>query len=84
MPIIQKNPTQELRLVARNLGFVAVAIVLFMMKRQYAGPFQELVFAYGGNVTVSFALYFSSLGSGIMISPRFGGVIAAVMVLVCV
>ncbi|HOJ04012.1 MAG TPA: hypothetical protein PK916_08415 [Bacteroidota bacterium] len=84
MPIIKKNPTQELRLVARNLGFVAVAIVLFMMKRQYAGPFQQLVFAYGGNVTVSFALYFSSLGSCILISPRFGGVMAAVLVLVCV
>jgi len=83
MPITPKNPTQELRAVARNLGFVAVAIVLFLMKKQYAGPFEELVVAYGGNVTVSFALYFVFLRM-CMMSPRFGGLIAAVLVLVCV
>jgi glycopeptide antibiotics resistance protein len=53
------------------------------MKRQYAGPFQELVQSYAGNVTVSFALYFVFLRMCMML-PRFGRLIAAALVLVCV
>lgn len=83
MAIIQERPTLEWRSVARNLAFAAVAVMLFLMKRRYAGPFQELIGAYAGNVTVSFALYFVILGL-CMMSPRFGGVIAAVLVLACV
>jgi|APLow6443716910_1056828.scaffolds.fasta_scaffold359988_1 glycopeptide antibiotics resistance protein len=83
MAIIQENPTLELRSVARNLAFVAVAVMLFLMKKQYAGPFQELIGAYAGNVTVSFALYFV-FQRLCMMSPRFGRVIAAALVLACV
>ena len=83
MTDIQENKILEFRSVARNLLFVAVAIVLFLMKRQYAGPFQELVQSYAGNVTVSFALYFVFLRMCMML-PRFGRLIAAALVLVCV
>jgi glycopeptide antibiotics resistance protein len=83
MTDIQENKILEFRSVARNLLFVAVAIILFLMKRQYAGPFQELVQSYAGNVTVSFALYFVFLRMCMML-PRFGRLIAAALVLVCV
>jgi hypothetical protein len=83
MTDIQENKILEFRAVARNLLFVAVAIILFLMKRQYAGPFQELVQSYAGNVTASFALYFVFLRMCMMV-PRFGRLIAATLVLVCV
>ncbi len=83
MAEIQENTTFEFRSVARNLLFVALAVVLFLMKRQYAGPFQELIHSYAGNVTVSFALYFAFLRL-CMMSPRFGRFIAAALVLACV
>jgi hypothetical protein len=83
MTDIQENKILEFRAVARNLLFVAVAIIFFLMKREYAGPFQELVQSYAGNVTVSFALYFVFLRMCMMV-PRFGRLIAATLVLVCV
>ncbi len=63
--------------------FVLPAIALLLLKPQYTGPFRELVYSYAGNVTVSFALYFVVLKL-CMSSPRFGRVIAAAVVLVCV
>ncbi len=83
MADIEANRTFEFRSVTRNLFFVAVAIVLFLMKRQYTGPFQDLVQSYSGNLTVSFALYFVFLRMCMML-PRFGRLIAAALVLVCV
>jgi glucan phosphoethanolaminetransferase (alkaline phosphatase superfamily) len=73
----------ESRSAVRNVLFVAIAIVLFLLKGQYSGPYRELVHSYGGNVTVSFALYFVFLKL-CMMSPRFGRLIAAVAVLACV
>lgn len=43
---------------ARNVVIVLLAIGIFMLKREYAGPYEELVQSYGGNFFVSFALYF--------------------------
>jgi len=83
MADIEPNIPFEFRSVARNLLFVAIAIALFLMKRQYVGPFQELVHSYAGNVTVSFALYLVFLRMCMML-PRFGRLIAAASVLVCV
>jgi hypothetical protein len=42
----------------RNVVFVLAGLALFVLKRQYAGPLQEIVQAYAGNLSVSFALYF--------------------------
>lgn len=67
----------------RNVLFVLPAIGLLLFKRQYAGPFQDLIQSYAGNVTVSFALYFVVLKI-CMSWPRFGRVIAVAVVLVCV
>lgn len=43
---------------ARNVLFVLVGIAGLLLKRHYAGPFQELVYSYAGNFCVSFAVYF--------------------------
>ncbi len=79
----QRNTRSEFRSVVRNILFVFLAVVLFLMKRQYSGPGQELVHAYGGNLTVSFALYFVFLKLCMML-PRYGRLVAAAVVLACV
>jgi len=63
--------------------FVAIAIILFLLKGQYSGPYRVLIYSYGGNVTVSFAFYFVFLKL-CMMSPRLGRLIAAGAVLACV
>lgn len=83
MANIPKNTALDSSLVLRNLLFVALAIIPFLLKRQYSGPSQELIHSYVGNVTVSFALYFVFLRL-CMMSPRFGRLIAAAVVLACV
>jgi hypothetical protein len=42
----------------RNVFFVLAGIAVFLLKRQYAGPLEETVHAYAGNLSISFALYF--------------------------
>lgn len=78
-----RYPIFDSRSVARNLLFVFLAIALFLLKGRYSGPFQELIYSYAGNVTVSFALYFVFLKLCLM-SPGYGRLIAAASVLACV
>jgi hypothetical protein len=42
----------------RNVIFVLLGVAALVLKKQYAGPFAELVYSYGGNVAASFAVYF--------------------------
>ena len=35
--------------------------VVLVLKRHYAGPFDEMVHSYAGNISVSFALYFVAI-----------------------
>jgi hypothetical protein len=44
----------------RNVLFVLLGVGVLMLKDSYAGPMQDLVRSYAGNVFVSFALYFVS------------------------
>lgn len=46
---------------ARNVFLVAIGIALFLFRRSYEGPLQDLVHAYAGNLSISFALYFVCL-----------------------
>jgi hypothetical protein len=50
-----------------RIGLVLLGVAGLLAKRHYTGPFQDLVFSYGGNAAVSFAVYFivgvSSLGA---------------------
>ena len=79
----QRQRAFDSRSELRNVLFVLPAIGLLLVKHQYTGPFQELIYSYAGNVTVSFALYFVVLKL-CMSSPQFGRVIAVAVVLVCV
>jgi len=40
----------------RRVALVLLGVAAFLLKPAYHGPLAELVHAYGGNVTVSFAL----------------------------
>jgi hypothetical protein len=51
-------PTSDIRAKTRNVGFVLLSIAVFLLKHQYAGPLQDAVYSYLGNISVSFALYF--------------------------
>ena len=42
----------------RNLVLILLGILVLVFKRHYTGPLEELVYAYGSNISVSFALYF--------------------------
>jgi hypothetical protein len=44
--------------IARNLLYVLVGAAALVLKRHYAGPGEQLVHSYGGNIAVSFAIYF--------------------------
>jgi hypothetical protein len=41
----------------RNVGFVLLRIAVLLLKRDYAGPIDDLVRACAGNLSISFALY---------------------------
>lgn len=44
--------------IARNVLFVLLGVMALVLKRHYTGPFVEIVYSYGGNVSASFAVYF--------------------------
>jgi hypothetical protein len=51
-------PTPILADRARNVTFVLAGIAVLLLKGHYSGPGSEVVHSYGGNLGVSFALYF--------------------------
>ena len=59
---------------ARYVFFILLGVAVLMLKRHYSGPFLEWVHSYGGNLSVSFAVYFvvriltSDLGYGKLIT----------------
>ena len=67
---------------ARNLLFVFLGAALFLFKRHYSGPLDEIVHAYVGNLSVSFAVYF--LFANLELPQRFKGVLPAVAALAVV
>jgi hypothetical protein len=68
--------------MAIRLALVLLGVAGLLTKRRYGGPFQDLVLSHGGNVSVSFAVYFllaaSSLGA------RLGSIAAALGALLAV
>ncbi|MDH3399998.1 MAG: hypothetical protein OEM03_03435 [Chromatiales bacterium] len=66
----------------RNVFFALLGAAGLVFKPLYAGPFQEFVLSYGGNFSVSFALYFAAINASVNTAyPRF---LAALLVLVAV
>jgi len=55
---MSKQSESPITTKTRNVLFVLVGIAGLLLKRHYAGPFQELVYSYAGNFCVSFAVYF--------------------------
>ena len=53
----------------RNLVFILFGVLVLVFKRYYSGPFEELVHAYGSNISVSFAIYFIIL-IGLEVLPQ--------------
>jgi len=41
-----------------SVAFALLGVLGLVLKREYSGPFEEIVLAYGGNVAASFAVYF--------------------------
>jgi hypothetical protein len=66
----------------RNVFFVAVGIALLLLKRHYTGPLQEIVNAYLGNVSASFALYFVCMN--LQLRPAVQRVVAVSLTLAAV
>lgn len=59
----------------RNVLLVLLGAAGLILKGRYAGPFQELVRGYGGNVAASFAVYFIVLN--LPFPPRYARLGAA-------
>ncbi len=54
---VTPNITEKMR----NIGFIMIGVAVLVFKRHYSGPFESIVYAYAGNVAVSFAVYFNAL-----------------------
>ncbi len=50
-------------MTTRNVVFALIGASALALKRLYGGPLSEVVYAYGGNCVVSFALYFAALSA---------------------
>lgn len=46
---------------ARYMVFIILGIAILVVKPVYSGPGEDIVYAYAGNASVSFALYFLAL-----------------------
>ena len=59
---------------ARYVFFILLGVAALVLKRHYSGPYSEWVYSYGGNFSVSFAVYFvvriltSDLGYGKLVT----------------
>jgi len=47
----------------RNVAFAVIGAAALVLKGAYSGPLQEVVHSYGGNFSVSFALYFACVNA---------------------
>jgi len=65
---------------ARNIVFAMIGAAALVLKSSYAGPFDEIVNAYGGNFAASFALYFAAVSAtqGFR-RPRLGAALSALL-----
>jgi hypothetical protein len=66
----------------RNVILILVGVAILLLKRSYAGPLEQIVHSYAGNVSVSFALYFNFLN--LNLKPGINRVVAAASALTVV
>jgi len=79
-----QNIKFDFNTIFRNLFFIFLGAGLLFMKRQYSGPLEDLVYSYGGNIVVSFALYFVFINPFVQIQLRARRVLVALMTLALV
>ena len=74
VPTFQFASDSETAVKTRSIVFVLLGVAVLVLKRYYTGPLHEVVYAYAGNLSISFALYFYlrfSLGTVAYIDSRF-------------
>ena len=64
----------------RNLLFILLGVLVLLFKRSYTGPYAELIYRYGSNFSVSFAIYFiAQLGFNSPPYPRLLSAVGALL-----
>ena len=74
----------DLSTIIRNLFFVFLGGVLFLLRRHYSGILEDIVHAYAGNIFISFALYFVFINPLVKVHLRGKRIIVALLVLALV
>jgi hypothetical protein len=80
MPLEDQKMTDPA--VKRNVCFVLLGVGALVLKARYSGPFTEAIHNWGGNVSVSFAVYFVFASS--ILGRRCGRLVSAAMALLVV
>ena len=57
------GPDTQRAMTIRNVVMALLGAMVLVFLRGYDGPFEVLLGSYGGNVAVSFALYFAALNA---------------------
>ena len=42
----------------QNVIFILIGVMLMLLKKNYDGPYQEIINSYLGNLSISFSMYF--------------------------
>lgn len=74
----------DFRTLIRNLVFVFIGCILFLLRRHYSGPLADIIHSYAGNFFVSFALYFVFINPFIQVQLRAKKVLTALLTLAVV
>ena len=74
----------DISTLIRNLVFVFIGGVLFLLRRHYSGPLEDIIHSYSGNFFVSFALYFVFINPLVQVQLRAKRVLAALLTLAVV
>jgi len=66
----------------RNVFFTLLGVIGLLLRGRYSGPYQEIVRSYGGNISVSFAVYF--IVTNLPLGPKFRKLVTAGLALAAV
>jgi hypothetical protein len=78
----KENGTFRNRSMIRSIAFILIGVAVLVLKASYRGPMQETVLSYGGNVAISFSVYFWA--TLLPFSPKSRRLISAAVALLVV